>query len=226
MPGKETGQQSPSGWCRGCGTVHKGQAPCPGSIKLDSQGEIVWQNRFETNNGETIFFITRSEWNGRWCARIFAHPNRPWSVPGGGPVIKFISDDPRDCRDDALGFLMDFCRRKGYTDPAGALAGTGEDPPVRVPQTIPLIWGTERPSTPGGSVNVSTHGMFVATDLPPDPGTVVKVRMQFGAISLPLRGSVTWNRPQSDTDQNLQAGMGVCLLSPPSIYKGFIQQFA
>jgi hypothetical protein len=194
-------------------------------MKLDSLGETVWQSCFETNRGETTFLITRTEWAGRWCARIFAHPNIPWSIPGGGPAIKFISDDPQECRDDALRFLLDFCNKKGYTDLSAGTESAEEDRASRVPQTIPLVWGMERPTTPGASVNVSTNGMFVATDLPPEPGTVVKIRLKLGALSLPLRGRVTWNRPVTDTDRNLQAGMGIHLLSPPSIYKAHIQQF-
>ena len=67
--------------------------------------------------------------------------------------------------------------------------------------------------------------MFVATELPPEPGTMIKIRLKLGALSLPLRGRVTWKREVPDPGRSLEAGMGIHLLSPPSIYKGYIRQF-
>ncbi len=220
--------QIPIVWCQVCGTAHTGATPCPGAVVLTGEGEMVWQSQFMTTGGETTFLITRTAWSDRWCARIFTSPNMPWSIPGGGAAIKFLSESPEECKDAAVRYLTGFCERKGYIK-SGEEPAPEEEPaegyPVRVASGIPLIWGTGDPSNPGASLNVSTTGMFVATELPPEPGTMISIRLKLGAFSLPLRGRVAWKREAPDPGRKLKAGMGIHLLSPPSIYKGYIQQF-
>ena len=214
-------------WCHVCGTAHTGPDPCPGALQLTGEGETVWQSRFETSGGEMTFLISRTAWSHRWCARIFTYPDIRWSIPGGGAAIKFLSEGPEECKDAAIRYLTGFCERKGYIKLDQRRAPDGEPAggyPVRVDSGIPLIWGTGYPSNPGASLNVSTTGMFVATALPPEPGTMIRIRLNLGALSLPLRGRVTWKREAPDPGRRLEAGMGIHLLSPPSIYKGYIQQ--
>jgi hypothetical protein len=219
--------QSEVAWCTVCGTDHADPALCPGPLNLNGQGEKVWQSKFRTTGGESTFLVTRTERGTRWCARIFTHPNIPWSIPGGGTAIKFLSDDPEECKNDAIVFLNGFCRRKGYVNADNTNEQEKEqDRPIRLESSIPLIWGTGSPSTPGASLNVSASGMFVATEVPPEPGTTIRIRLKMGALSLPLRGRVTWRRDAPDPVRKLEAGMGVCLLSPPGIYKGYIRQLA
>ena len=217
-----------SAWCRTCGAAHGGPEHCPGVLKPSGQGQTVWQSRYKTSVGETLFFVTLSSWADRWCARIFSQPNIPWSIPGGGTAIKFLAEDPEECKEEAIRFLTEFCSRKGYTNPEAALSPAGDlenDRPSRVVKNLPLIWGTADPSNPGMSRNVSATGLFVATEIPLEPATTVRIRLALGALSLPLRGRVTWKRSAPDPGRRLEAGMGIQLISPPSIYKGYIQQF-
>jgi hypothetical protein len=219
---------TPIVWCHVCGTAHSGAMTCPGALVLTGEGETVWQSWFKTTGGETAFLITRTAWSDRWCARIFTDPYMPWSIPGGGAAIKFLSESPEECKDAAVRYLIGFCEQKGYIKLGEKQAPAGEPAqgyPVRAASGIPLIWGTGYPSNPGASLNVSTTGMFVATELPPEPGTMIKIRLKLGALSLPLRGRVAWKREAPDPGRRLEAGMGIHLLSPPSIYKGYIQQF-
>ncbi len=228
MPQYKRDDQTPTVWCPTCGTEHAGSAACPGALQLTGEGETVWQSRFKTTGGETTFLITRTAWSDRWCARIFTSPHIIWSIPGGGAAIKFLSENPEECKDAAIRYLTDFCERKGYI-PWGEKPAPDKEPaqgyPVRVASGIPLVWGTGHPSNLGASLNVSTTGMFVATEVPPEPGTTIRIRLKLGALSLPLRGRVAWKREAPDPGRQLKAGMGIHLLSPPSIYKGYIQQF-
>ncbi len=226
MPEGRTEKNNPVGWCRTCGSAHVGSAHCPGILKLTGRNEKVWESPFVTAGGETMFFVTLTAWSDRWCARIYTQPNIPWSIPGGGTAIKFLSPTREECQAAAMRFLTDFCRRKGYArrgeEPAGDSA---PDQPARVTRSIPVVWGEGTPSNPGASLNVSATGMFVATETPPEPGSTIRLRLVMGALSLPLRGRVTWKRAAPDPARSLEAGMGIHLLSPPSIYKSYVRQF-
>lgn len=220
-------------WCGRCGTEHPEDARCPTETEPDGLETPVWRITVETPRGPQGYGVLVSAVGQRWRARILTYPNVMWTVPGGGSSIKFFGRTAEDAERQAVAFIRRHCAERSYLmrdelepldlGPGGPRVAAGARD-VRFPRfdrRLPVRYGLNRPTLDGKTVNISESGLFVATRRPLIEGTLAGLLLELEHCKVPLRGSVVWNRivPSFGRD----AGMGLVLLQPPTIYLRYIK---
>lgn len=171
-----------------------------------------------------------------WFARLVTLPRAAWVVPGTSTALRFVGPDLATAERAALRFLRGHLRATGSrvvrieTLPAAptvrlsAAAPPSQPPALPAPRkecVLPVRYALSGREQFAEVANVSESGLFVRTVTPLNPGAAVRMRVELDACSMPLHGTVVWNRPVPDTGR--PAGMGVRLAQPPALYVGYVR---
>ena len=94
----------------------------------------------------------------------------------------------------------------------------------RVPLHLPVSFGTSRREIParGTTRNMGPHGVYVATDQPPETCPRLLLQVGFKQQPIELIGRVMWVKPP-DPNRPESGGFGMqILLAPDSWYRHFL----
>ncbi|MDH3785929.1 MAG: PilZ domain-containing protein, partial [Acidobacteriota bacterium] len=98
----------------------------------------------------------------------------------------------------------------------------GKDP--RLLLNLSVRFGEEKATTSAVTSDLSKNGLFVATDKPLPKATTVKLLVELYEFTIPLVGKVVWSTPHKRGSK--PAGMGVQLISPPTMYLRHVRQLS
>ena len=231
-------------WCPTCGTQHASENDCPPRLVPDGPEDEVWRVSVETPRGVQGHGVLVAAVGRAWRARIMTFPNVMWTVPGGGSSIKFFGHSPEDAERQAVAFVRLHCGRLGHVlrDELEPVATSVSAPrpvrlhlpraapsadegavvvPPRFDRELPVHYGVNRPSVEGTTANLSERGLFVTTRRPLPQGALAGLLLEMEHCKVPLRGAVVWNRVIPDLGR--EAGMGLELLRPPTIYVRYVR---
>ncbi len=94
----------------------------------------------------------------------------------------------------------------------------------RVPLHLPVTFGQSRREMgkSGTTRNIGPHGVYVATDKPPDTCPRLLLQVEFKKSPIELIGRVMWVRPPNPTRPE-SGGFGMqILLAPDTWYQHFL----
>lgn len=222
-------------WCILCCTDHPPEGRCPGELQASGPEEAGWRITVETPRGPQGYGVLLAPLGRRWRARILTFPNVLWTIPGGGGSIKFIGRSREEAELRAQGFIREHCARRSYVmrDELELVDDmiAGVDAPnvsrvftelqrtPRFRRNLPVRFGRNRPTLCGKTSDMSSGGLFVATDHPMQEG-LVGLELELEHCRVPLRGSVVWHRIVPESGR--PPGMGLRLLNPPPVYLNYI----
>jgi len=98
----------------------------------------------------------------------------------------------------------------------------------RVKKRLPCTLGHADRQQSGLILNLSQGGLFVQTNLPVEPGSLIDIgfRSPNGSEDIDLQGAVIWRRRVSSRMMGrTQSGMGVRLLGRPDAYTELMSSF-
>lgn len=221
-------------WCALCGIEHPTDARCPAGLEAGGDETIAWRVTVETPRGMQGYAVLVAAVGERWRARILTFPNVMWTVPGGGSSIKFFARTPQEAERQAIAFIRAHCAGRSYVvrdELEPLLSGVvpevrlrSEDSPLvdpRFHRSLPVQFGVSRPTVVAKTVNISAGGLFVATARPLVEGMLAGLLLELEHCKVPLRGAVIWKRELPTLGRD--PGMGLSLLSPPTIYVRYVQ---
>jgi hypothetical protein len=232
-----------SKWCSRCGTLHgPGRSSCPGDLRATEPERHGWRAMAETPAGIEAYGVLLAPCELGWRARILTYPNVLWTVPGGRVSMKFVADTPREAEERAIRFVKAHIGRRGLffrdalepVEPGQIRLEDHRDDEARVPdvrpgvparrkmRTIPLLYGPSRPLVRAVTANLSETGMFVATERPPSPGSLLVVELDTEAYSVRVQGSAVWRRIEAEIGR--LRGMGIQIDDPPPLYTQYVRQ--
>lgn len=226
-------------WCVRCGVRHGSKSPCPLVSHVASPERNAWQGVYTKDGTDLTVQVVVAPLENGWRARIVTAHSAMWVIPRTTVTMKFVHSSAIGARDLAVAYLTDAMPRAGYKSRATAeIATDHQDPPVerrgqeadlpcpevatRKLHKLSARWGLNRPEQVANTGNLSMGGMFLVTDVPPEPGATVTVRLDIESCSMPLRGRVIWNRPAANRSQ--PPGMGISLIRPPALYREFVSR--
>ena len=139
-----------------------------------------------------------------WRARVFTYPNMLWSVPGGRGTIKFAGATAKEAGTRAIEFLNEHCEARRCTmqeaaieSPVGQVEKENADPlspqggrEERHPCKVPIRFGEERSTQAATTANLSTGGIYLATDKPLKKGQHVRMLIDVQDYSIPLTARI------------------------------------
>ena len=223
-------------WCPICCTPMDGSShACPGSLLATGHERHGWRVNVETPHGLQAFGVLVAPCHEAWRARILTYPNILWTVPGGGGSIKFAGRTAEEAERRASAFIEEHClaknfRRRDQLDPVEVRRISEEAGPRSRPRRhqaskrktcfLPVRFGTERARRKGTTVNMSREGLFVGTPAPLEAGESIRLHLNAGECTVPLRGIVIWNRRRQEAGRPL--GMGIRLVDPAPAYPRFV----
>ena len=224
-------------WCRVCGSLH-GPKDCPGEFLATGPERYGWRLLAHTPHGPEVYGTLVAPCGARWRARVLTFPNILWVVPHGG-TIKFFADTPAAAENEAVAYVKEHCRKRGYNlgKEVPSVEGgeidleqdeaTTSSPAVRASQrrihTVSIRYGVSRPEIPAQTEDLSETGLFIRTNAPLPVGTNLQMFLDIEGFGLPLRGVVCWLRDK-DEDGGRVAGMGLKLISPHPRYVHYCRQ--
>lgn len=96
---------------------------------------------------------------------------------------------------------------------------------LRTGRRLLVHFETRGPQRSGFTVNLSPHGMFVATSTPAPRLTPIRVRMELGGIPIEVEGLVRWVRAAMGLlSTEGPTGMGIYLPAPPPVFQHVVNQ--
>lgn len=194
-----------------------------------------WRVVVRVGTRAEVYGVLVAECRERWRARILTYPNMLWSVPGGRGTMKFVADTAQEAESQAIEFILQHCRARGYqvadespavaSEPVHVERATGEPPPrgsrdSRHLRSMVIRFGEERTDTVGMTSDLSRGGLFVISDRPLPAGSTIKMLLELEQYSVPLVGKVAWHR--DNAEQGRPAGMGIQLKNPPHLYARYV----
>ncbi len=232
------------GFCPRCCTRHDLPGRCPGPVQATGPERPGWSATYRTPAGrEVVVVVIAPAAVDLWCARILSLPNGIWTVPGAAGAMKFLGRTDRDAGIRARAWVEEHAFRVGWTALTGAEAAPVVWPPAVLPPvderpierrggadrapalrkicSLPVRYGLDRGTIAAVVRNVSETGLFVRTERPPDAGADLRMTVDLGGCTMPLRGVVVWNRPRPESGR--ESGMGIRLLRPPALFVGFVR---
>ena len=234
IPGLRNDPGAGLAWCRLCGSAHDPEQVCPRSAFTSEPEQAGRRIGVETPRGVEGYGVLLVKSGARWRARIVTFPNVLWMVPGGGESIKFLDRSREGAERGAVDFIRRHCLIRGYTmrdevqflrHPTPERRG-GDRPASRIVspryhRCLPVRFGRDRPVFFGETFNLSESGLFINTDQPMPLGESVglSVALEYGKV--PLRANVAWQRVTNSIHR--PPGMGLELLTPPSLYLSYVQ---
>jgi hypothetical protein len=221
-------------WCALCGTEHSVEVGCSAEAQVSGPEREVWRAAVETPRGIQGHAVLVSAVGKGWRARILTFPNVMWTVPGGGSSIKFLGHTPEEAERQAVSFVRRHCGVRGHVmrdelEPVtvalarggGASARGSVAGSPRFERELRVRYGLNRPTIVGQTANISESGLFVVTRKPLPEGAFTGLLLEMEHCKVPLRGSVVWNRCVPGFGRD--AGMGLSLLKPPTIYLRYVE---
>jgi hypothetical protein len=96
----------------------------------------------------------------------------------------------------------------------------------RSPKRLQVRFGVEKANKVGFTRNVSKTGLFIQTNLPMPPGTILKIEVAFPTRTFALRGLVVWaKKVPARLSHLLVCGMGIRLVQPPPEFNAFYEEW-
>ena len=220
-------------WCAVCGSVHADPADCPGDLRATGAERHGWRVAVDTPNGIEAYGVLVAPTHDRWRARILTFPNVLWTIPGGAATLKFVAGSPQSAEALAVAFIEGHIAARGYArrshmDPTtpgrygGEMSSAALVVAPRKAHAVPVRFGNGSTLFSAMTANLSESGMFVATLAPLDPGVALRVMMSLATGPIGMKGEVVWSR--STIVLGRPVGMGLKLLSPPSLYQEFVRE--
>jgi len=169
----------------------------------------------------------------RWQSRIVTLPNHIWVEPGGRRALVFEAPTADQASELAAAFILRDSIARGHrvSDPARPAEdkGSGHEPARRRVGSYPVRFAMRRAAAPGekrraraaSTENLSETGLFICTDAPLPPGSVLDLDVRLPGLAERLEGVVVWTR--CATGRSMDNGMGVRLLDPSLAYRALIQ---
>ncbi len=217
-------------WCPVCCTPFENRHVCSGSLLATGHERHAWRVHVETPFGLQAFGVLIAPSDDLWRARILTYPNVLWTIPGGGSSIKFAARSSEQAERLAVAHIEAHISEKGYLRRDPAFHEGPRSRPHRLQASKRKSWaltvrfGSERPLLDGTTVNLSREGLFVGTPRPLEAGSSVRLRLDAGSYTFPLRGIVIWNRRQAESGRPL--GMGIRLVDPVPGYPRYVDHLA
>jgi Tfp pilus assembly protein PilZ len=220
-------------WCAVCGSVHADPADCPGDLRATGAERHGWRVAVDTPNGIEAYGVLVAPTHDRWRARILTFPNILWTIPGGAATLKFVANSPQSAEALAVAFVEGHIAARGYarrhhmdpTTPGRFGAEASSAALVVAPRkahAVPVRFGSGSTLFSAMTSNLSESGMFVATLAPLDPGVALRLMMSLATGPIGMKGEVVWCRPTIVLGRPV--GMGVKIVSPPSLYQDFVRE--
>ena len=85
-------------------------------------------------------------------------------------------------------------------------------------------FGRSRPTLQGYTANLSSTGLFIATESILSDGELLGLTLELEHCKVPLRASVAWQR--AVVRSSWPQGMGMRLVSPPPVYVDYVRALA
>lgn len=221
-------------WCAVCCTRHTPGGECPGNLLATGPERHAHKFAVAQENRLEYYGVLIAEAGDHWRARIFTYPNMLWSVPGGRGTIKFVGDTAKEAETRAIEFLNEHCEARRYTMQEAAIEpqvgqlekenadqlspqGGKEE---RHPCKVPIRFGEEKAEQAATTANLSSGGVYIATDKLVEKGKRVRMLLDVQAYTIPLVGTVVWVRVREEPGK--AKGMGVQLHTPPALYLRYV----
>jgi hypothetical protein len=224
----------PSIWCRACGAIHE-KGRCGGEVRASGPERHAWRGVFESARGREVHGVLVAPAEGRWRARIVTYPRILWTFPGMSVTLKFVADHPLAAERAAIDYIKNHCARIGqqYLPDEEALAIVGPfDPEAhdgelarqtrRHPRMLPILFGTEAPEEQTETMDLSEHGLFIATSTQLARGTRIRMLLDVGPCRMPLQGVVAWSRAAAEPGR--PCGLGIELYRAPALYLDYVRR--
>jgi len=223
-------------WCTVCCTRHAPGHDCPGNLLATGPERRGRKFAATHDNSLEYYGVLIAEAGKYWRARIFTYPNMLWSVPGARGTVKFVGATANEAETLAIEFLREHCEQRRYT-----MQDATEDPPAgqiekenadrlspqggrdeRHPCKIPIRFGVEKAAYAATTANLSTAGIYIATDKLLQKGKCLRMLLDVQAYRIPLVGTVAWVRRKEEPGK--PKGMGVQLQHPPALYQRYVAE--
>lgn len=218
-------------WCTVCCTRHTPGGECPGTLLATGPERHAHKFSVAQKDGRLEYYgVLVAEAGDYWRARVFTYPNMLWSVPGGRGTVKFIGATAKEAETRAIEFLEEHCEARGSTmqeaarETSAGQEQTANDEQLfkeeRQPCKVPIRFGMEKATQVATTANLSSGGIYVATDKPVEKGKRVRMLLDVQAYTIPLVGTVAWVRVREEPGK--PKGMGVQLHQPPALYQRYV----
>ena len=222
-------------WCAVCCTQHTPGDRCPGNLLATGPERHAHKFSVALQNGRLEYYgVLIAEAGDYWRARVFTYPNMLWSVPGGRGTIKFAGTTAKEAETNAIWFLHQHCEARRLTmqeavidAPVAEVQKENEErlsprggKEERHPGKVPIRFGEERATRAATTANLSTGGIYVATDRPIEKGKRVRMLLDVPGYTIPLVGTVVWVRVREEPGK--PRGMGVQVHQPPALYQRYV----
>jgi Tfp pilus assembly protein PilZ len=226
-------------WCSICHTRHTDPTKCPGELLATGPERHGWRIKVMAGHRTEVYGILVAEAGEYWRARILTYPNMLWSIPGGRGTIKFSGNSAQDAERQAIQFLQEHCRQRGFklleeeettvesqplAGEAAAAAKPQESTGARHLRSLVIRFGEKQADRAAMTADLSTGGLFLVTDKPMPEGKSLKMLLSLESYTIPLMGKVTWVRSKAEPGRPV--GMGVQLLGPPGLYIRYIRSIS
>jgi Tfp pilus assembly protein PilZ len=218
--------------------MHESADPCPGDLLATGPERHGWRVLAETPKGPEVHGTLVAQVGDIWRARILTYPNVLWVIPSGS-TMKFVGATPASAEQEAIAFIKEHCRRRGYTirkevpyvesgkveleqEEQAALSDV-----IRASQrkvcNVRVNYGVGLMTESATTDDLSETGLFVRTDKPLLVGTVIRLALDLhDDDSISLRGIVRWARDEDEIGR--PRGMGIKLIHPDSRYVNYVRQ--
>lgn len=178
---------------------------------------------FDTPRGVRTYGVLLAPSYGLWRARLITYPRLPWVIEGGRGAIKFSGSSAEQAESKAIEYLEQWCaehacRRREAAADAPAQPGF---PQPRKRRCMPIRYGPDSPTRLATTVNLSTHGLYVAMPAPPEPGTMLCLELELYDHVAAMRGMVAWRRESLQPGR--PRGAGIRLIDAPAVYRSFVK---
>jgi len=223
-------------WCAVCCTRHTPRRDCPGNLL--ATGPERHGRKFAVAQGNRLEYygVLIAEAGKYWRARIFTYPNMLRSVPGARGTVKFVGATAKEAETLAIEFLREHCAQRRYTmqdaaddPPAGQIEKESADrlspqsgKEERDPCKVPIRFGVEKATQAATTANLSTGGIYIATDKLFEKGKRLRMLLDVQAYTIPLVGTVAWVRGKEEPGK--PKGMGVQLQQLPALYQRYVAE--
>jgi hypothetical protein len=91
---------------------------------------------------------------------------------------------------------------------------------------LTVRFGANSPERTGFTRNISATGIFIQTNLPLPPGTILHVEIAFPERTFALRGRVVWaKKVPAQLAHVIECGMGIRYVQPPAEYRDYFERW-
>jgi hypothetical protein len=91
---------------------------------------------------------------------------------------------------------------------------------------LTVRFGVNRPEKTGFTRNISSTGIFIQTNLPLPPGTILHMEIAFPERTFALRGRVIWaKKVPAQLAHVIECGMGIRYVQPPEEFRDYFERW-